>query len=138
MVKLRGYFRNTIHFVRVLRYEELLKKMSTRLRGDAAYHMSEFHLRSVPFLVHHDLEPEFMCNLAIRFTTSVYSRLERVPCTDLFIVERGVVAKRGRLGLSGHCFGKGQSRTRAVPRPQCTPRAHEQCAAPGALAAHRR
>ena len=60
VVKLRGYFRNTIHFVRVLRYEELLKKMSTRLRGDAAYHMSEYHLRSVPFLVHHDLEPEFI------------------------------------------------------------------------------
>ena len=37
---------------------------------------------------------------------SVYSRLERVSCTDLFIVERGVVAKRGKLGLSGCCFGK--------------------------------
>merc|ERR1711965_478618 len=47
-----------------------------------------------------------MCNLAIKFRTSVYSRLERVPCTDLFVVERGVVAKRGRLGLAGACFGK--------------------------------
>ena len=29
-----------------------------------------------------------------------------MSCTDLFIVERGVVAKRGKLGLSGCCFGK--------------------------------
>ena len=106
VVKLRAYFRNTIHFVRVMRYDSLLKKMSTRLRGDAAFHMSQYQLRHVPFLVHPDLEPEFMCNLAIRFHTCVYSRLERVPCTDLFIVERGVVAKRGRLGLKGACFGK--------------------------------
>ena len=68
--------------------------------------MCAFHLRSVPFLVHPGLEPEFMCHLAIRYSTRVHSRLERVPCVDLFIVERGVVAKRGCLGLSGFCFGK--------------------------------
>ena len=105
-VKLRSYFRNTMHLIRSRRYEGLLQKMSTRLRGDAAYRMCEFRLRTVPFLVHPDLEPEFMCNLAIKYRTCVYSRLERVPCSELFIVERGVVAKRGRLGLSGACFGK--------------------------------
>jgi hypothetical protein len=47
-----------------------------------------------------------MCHLAIRYHTAVYSELERVPCSDLFIVERGVVAKRGHLGLVGMCFGK--------------------------------
>ena len=77
-----------------------------QLRGDAAYRMCEYRLRAVPFLVNPDLEPEFMCNLAIKYRTNVYSRLERVPCTDLFIVERGVVAKRGHLGLAGFCFGK--------------------------------
>ena len=30
-VKLRGYFRNTIHLIRSKRYEVLLQKMSTRL-----------------------------------------------------------------------------------------------------------
>ena len=105
-VKLRSYFRNTIHLIRQGRYEALLGKMSTRLRGDAAFRMCEFRLRSVPFLVHPDLEPEFMCNLAIRYRTNVYSRLERVPCTDLFVVERGVVAKHGHLGVAGACFGK--------------------------------
>ena len=105
-VKLRSYFRNTIYLVRSRRYEKLLQKMSTRLRGDAAYRMCEFRLRAVPFLVHPDLEPEFMCNLAIKYKTNVYSRLERIPCTELFVVERGVVAKRGRLGVAGVCFGK--------------------------------
>ena len=80
-VKLRSYFRNTIYLVRSRRYEGLLQKMSTRLRGDAAYRMCENRLRAVPFLVHPDLEPEFMCNLAIKYKTTVYSRLERVVCT---------------------------------------------------------
>ena len=49
---------------------------------------------------------EFKCSLAIMYKTTVYSRLERVPTTDLFVVERGVVAKRGCLGLAGACFGR--------------------------------
>jgi len=105
-VRLREYFRNTIFQIRSRRYDTLLQKMSTRLRGDAAFHMCEFRLRSVPFLVHPDLEPEFMCALAIKSTTHSYSKLERVPCADLFVVERGVVAKSGRLGVAGACFGK--------------------------------
>jgi len=105
-VKLRSYFRNTIHLVRSRRYEGLLQKMSTRLRGDAAYKMCEFRMRSVHFLVDPDIEPEFMCNLAIKFVTRAYSRLERVPCTDLIIIDRGVVAKLGRLYLGGSCLGK--------------------------------
>jgi hypothetical protein len=95
-----------MHLIRSRRYDALLQKMSVRLRGDAAFRMCEFRLRSVPFLVHPDLEPEFMCNLAIKYATNVYSRLERVPCTDLFVVERGVVAKHGKLGVAGVCFGK--------------------------------
>ena len=91
-VKLRSYFRNTMHQIRAKRYESLLQKMSTRLRGDvsltgsnylpcvllltaggstpltqAAFRMCEYRLRSVPFLVSPDLEPEFMCNLAIKY-----------------------------------------------------------------------
>ena len=47
-----------------------------------------------------------MCSLATRYSTEVFSRLERVPCLNLFIVERGVVAKRGALGVAGTCFGQ--------------------------------
>lgn len=104
-VKLRSYFRNTMYLVRVKRYESLLAKMSTRLRGDTAFEMCRKRLRKVDYLVHDELEPEFMCSLAIKYATSVYSRLERVSCSNLFVVERGVVAKRGRLGLAGACFG---------------------------------
>ena len=104
-VKLRAYFRNTIHLVRSKRYDRLLQKMSTRLRGDAAFEMCRMKMRRVPYLVHPELEAEFMCNLSIKYVTSVYSRLERVPCTNLFVIERGVVAKRGRLGtiFCRHC-----------------------------------
>lgn len=105
-VKLRSYFRNTMHLVRAKRYDQLLQKMSTRLRGDAAFRMSMNIFGNVPYLTNPELEAEFMCNLAIKYSMTVYSRLERVPCTNLFVVERGVVAKRGRLGLAGACFGR--------------------------------
>ena len=105
-VRLRVYFRNLVYMIKSSRHDTLLAKMSTRLRGDAAIHICEYHLKSVPFLVHAELEPEFMSALAIRFKKFVYCRLEHLPCTSLFIVERGLVAKRGRLGLIGSCFGK--------------------------------
>ena len=59
-------FRNTMYLVRAKRYDVLLQKMSTRLRGDAAYRMSMNIFGNVPYLIHPDLESEFMCNLAIR------------------------------------------------------------------------
>ena len=105
-VELRSYFRNTLYNVRLKRYETLLAKMSQKLRGDAAFHMCEYRLSHVPFLVHKQLEVEFMSNLAIRMTPTVYSHLERVPCTRLLIVGRGVVAKRGRLSVSGASLGQ--------------------------------
>jgi len=104
-VRLREYFRNTAHVIRAQRYDVLLDKMSVRLRGDTAFRMCEFRLRQVPYLMHPDVEPEFLCSLALKFTTRVYSHLERVPCHDLFIVERGVIAKHGKLGAVGACFG---------------------------------
>ena len=121
-VKLRSYFRNTLYLFRSRRYDALLGKMSQKLRGDAAYRVCEFRLRRVPYLVAPGLEPEFMSNLAIKCVSAVYSHLERVPCTRLFIVERGVVAKRGKLGLSGSSFGAlARTLTLAHPQPQPQP-----------------
>ena len=105
-VRLRSFFRNTMGRIRATHYEKLLRLMSVRLRGDAAYARAAWWLRSVPFLVRPDLEPEFMCTLAIRFVTSAYSRLEHLSCRILFVVERGLVARAGVLGLVGACFGK--------------------------------
>jgi hypothetical protein len=104
-VKLREYFRQLKRVFRSRRHNALLSQMSTRLRGDTAVRMCEHHLKAVPFLVHPELEPEFMCALATRYSSEVYSRLERVPCTNLFVIERGIIAKRGALGVAGTCFG---------------------------------
>ena len=104
-VDLRSYFRNTLYQIRAKKYEYLLGRMSMKLRGDAAYRMCEFRLRQVPYLVHPELEAEFMSNLAIKCGISVYSHLERVPCMRLIIVDRGIIAKRGRLGMAGASFG---------------------------------
>ena len=107
-LKLRSHLRNTLHVLRSKRYNALLSRMSSRLRGDASYEMIRMRLRKVSYLVHPDLEQEFVCHLATKYNTCVYSRLERVACTELFVVERGVVAKRGQLGVAGACFGTGQ------------------------------
>ena len=80
--------------------------MSTRLRGDTVLRACEFRLRAVPFLVHPKLEPEFMSYLASRFQHGVFARLDRISCVDLFILDRGVAAKHGKLGLTGACFGR--------------------------------
>ena len=69
-VKLRSYFRNTLYQIRSKRYEGLLGRMSMKLRGDAAYRMCEYRLRQVTYLVHPDVESEFMSNLAIRCTST--------------------------------------------------------------------
>jgi len=105
-VNLRSYFRNTTHLIRTHRYDRLLSKMSARLRGDAAYRMVEHKFRRIGFLVNPEIEAEFVCALASKYRTRVYSMLERISCRDLFIVDRGVVAKKGKLGLSGACLGQ--------------------------------
>ena len=104
-VRLREYFRQQEPICRARRQDTLLELMSVRLRGDTTYHMSEHKLRHVPYLCHPDAEPELLCHLTLLLTMRVFSSLERVPCTDLFIVERGLIAKHGKLGMAGHCFG---------------------------------
>ena len=111
-LKLRSHLRNTLHVLRSKRYNALLSRMSSRLRGDASYEMIRMRLRKVSYLVHPDLEQEFVCHLATKYNTCVYSRLERVACTELFVVERGVVAKRGQLGVAGACFASASHATR--------------------------
>ena len=106
-IRLRAYFRNTLYLVRAKRYDQLLTKMSTRLRGDSSFQLASRRMRQVPYFAHPDLEPEFLCHLATRFEIAVFSRRERIPCQNLFVIDRGIVAKNGRLGLSVRgCFGE--------------------------------
>ena len=105
-VRLRSYFRNTMHLIRTRRYEQLLAKMSKRLRGDSSLVVATRAFKRVSYLSHPDLEPEFLCNLTIRFKLAVYSRLERISTTHLFLVDRGVCAKKGKIALVGACLGE--------------------------------
>ena len=105
-VRLRSYFRNTMHLIRTRRYEQLLAKMSKRLRGDASLIVATRAFKRVSYLRHPDIEPEFLCHLTIRFKLAVYSRLERISTQSLFIVDRGVCAKKGKIALIGACLGQ--------------------------------
>ena len=66
--------------------------------------MSEHKLRHIPYLSHPDAEPELLCHLTLLFTMRVFSSLERVPCIDLCVVDRGIIAKKGVLATAGHCW----------------------------------
>ena len=103
-VKLRAYFRNTIHYIRTKRYGSLLEQMSSQLRGHTAYEMCRTRMRKVPYLNHDEIEPEYMCELAVRYVTKVYSQMERLPCHNLAIVDRGMAVKNGRFYLGGSCL----------------------------------
>ena len=105
-LRLRAYFRNTLYLIRSRRYEHLLSKMSLRLRGDASFVVAARAFRRVGYLSHPDLEPEFLTNLTIRFRLSVYCRLERVPLRHLFVIDRGVCAKNGKISLVGSTLGE--------------------------------
>ena len=95
-----------MHLIRTRRYEQLLAKMSKRLRGDSSLVVATRAFKRVSYLSHPDLEPEFLCNLTIRFKLAVYSRLERINTTHLFLVDRGVCAKKGKIALVGACLGE--------------------------------
>ena len=105
-VRLREYFRSSLSYMRSTSYDRLLERMPTRLRGDTVLRACEYRMREVPFLIHPKIEPEFMSHLASRFKRGVYARLDRIACVELFILDRGVAAKHGRLGLTGACFGR--------------------------------
>ena len=61
--------------------------------------------KRVPYLTHAELEPEFICNLSSKFRICVYSRLERIPVRRLWMLDRGICSRRGRVALVGSCFG---------------------------------
>jgi hypothetical protein len=77
-VRLRGYFRNTLPIIRLKRYDALLSKMSTRLRGDTSLVVAKHTFKSVGYLSHPDLEPEFLAHVTTRMKVAIYSRLESV------------------------------------------------------------
>lgn len=77
-VRLRGYFRNTLPIIRLRRYDALLSKMSTRLRGDTSLVVAKHTFKSVSYLSHPDLEPEFLSHVTTRMKVAIYSRLESI------------------------------------------------------------
>lgn len=105
-VRLRSYFRNTMQLIRTRRYEQLLNKMSRRLRGDASYIVAKRAFKRISYLSHPSVEVEFLCLLTTRFRLAVYSRLEWVSTSNLFIIDRGVCAKKGKIALVGSCLGE--------------------------------
>jgi hypothetical protein len=84
----------------------LLVVRSARLRGDASIVVATRAFQRVSYLSHPDIESEFLCLLTVRFRLAVFSRLERIATTNLFIVDRGVCAKKGKVALVGSCFGE--------------------------------
>ena len=92
-VRLRQYFRNTMYLIRTRRYEQLLAKMSKRLRGDASLIVATRAFRRVWYLADPRLEAEVSpkhphprhhvcvcCRQCYRLRCRLRCRLRRCPC----------------------------------------------------------
>ena len=100
-VRLRGFFRNSSHLIRAKKYDDLLSRMSTSLWGETSYAVAKRTLRTVYYLAHPDLEPEFLLSISIRFKLMVFSRLEAIPVVNLSVLQCGVAARNGHILLTG-------------------------------------
>eukprot|EP00966_Prymnesium_polylepis_P061623 1429923-Prymnesium_polylepis.1 len=105
-VRLRSFFSQTMHRIRTERYEAILDRMSMRLRGETSLMVARSTLRKVTYLAHPDLEDDFLSKIALVITSDVFARHERIACTKLIVIERGITSKRGKISLMGSCYGE--------------------------------
>ena len=104
-IKLRTFFQNTQHVIFARAYDDLLKKMSPLLRGEAALKVAAQSIGRLPYFNAHQVESGFLATAALKLKTSIFSLREYVPIHQLVIIERGFAARDGRLKIKGTCLG---------------------------------
>jgi len=105
-VRLRSFFSQTLHRIRSERYETLLGRMSLRLRGETSLTVARSTLRRVNYLADPEVEGDFLSKIALVMRLDVFARHERIACSRLTIIERGITSKRGKISMMGSCYGQ--------------------------------
>jgi potassium voltage-gated channel Eag-related subfamily H protein 7 len=119
-IRLREYFMYCKGMQRQEYYKELLVKMSPALRGEVCVFINKTWINSVPFFsrrgklaakIGEDEHRLFITAVAMKLTPAAYAPQEVLVhigerAETMFIMQRGVVAKKGQIIASGKYFGE--------------------------------
>merc|ERR1711871_1182051 len=80
---------------------ELMSTMTSQLRGEASLVAAADLFSKVSYLTSSaDVEPDFLSKAALALISVNYCPREQIPTDALSIVVRGLVAYRGRIGVT--------------------------------------
>ena len=80
--------------------QELLKGMTSEMRGEASLVAATTIFEQVPYLSHPEIHSDFLSLAALSLTPAFHCPREEIPSTSLCVVERGLVARDGRCGVT--------------------------------------
>jgi len=100
--RLREYFCNAHHTNRSMRYTELLTQLSPSLRGEVAMICSLFH--DCSFFA--SLSQGLIVALSLRLIHRLYTPSEPIEGVALYICQRGLAAREGRVFCTGSYWGE--------------------------------
>ena len=114
-VSLREYFRHCRALSRQRYYHDLLVQMSPSLRGQVAVFCHSAWILKVPFFnspsVSDEEREQFIIQIAMAIEPEAYPPNEPIfrvnnPAMQMYILQKGVVAKQGRVLRGGAYFGE--------------------------------
>lgn len=112
---LREYFRHCRSLARERHYQDLLQQMSPTLRGQVAVFCHSSWICKVPFFnsatVSDEEREEFIIQIAMHIHPEAFAPNEAIcrvnqPAEQMYIVQKGVVAKQGVILRGGSFFGE--------------------------------
>lgn len=112
-LEVREYFHHCRALFRYKFYHHLLEQMSPALRGDVSLHMHQAWIEEIPFFRAEDAEERslFIASLAMALKPEAYAPKELIikpgdPTDKMYIVQRGLVARQGKVMGAGRFFGE--------------------------------
>eukprot|EP00747_Dinoflagellata_sp_TGD_P125764 gnl/TRDRNA2_/TRDRNA2_174203_c7_seq1.p1 gnl/TRDRNA2_/TRDRNA2_174203_c7~~gnl/TRDRNA2_/TRDRNA2_174203_c7_seq1.p1 ORF type:complete len:408 (-),score=47.44 gnl/TRDRNA2_/TRDRNA2_174203_c7_seq1:57-1199(-) len=102
---LRTYFHESRTMRRRMEEAAIMDQVSPMLQGEAAMWMYQSWLQNVDYL--QNVDSDVIVSLALHLGTMVFAPQEQIPILrTLFIVQRGVAAKNGRVLTLGATWGE--------------------------------
>ena len=94
--RVRGYFASSLALSHAAGHDTMLGRLSARLRGDVAHAAARPLLSKVTYF-RHGVEADFLANVALSMERALHAPDATLDVGSLTLIERGCVARRGRL-----------------------------------------
>merc|ERR1712094_141138 len=102
---LRGYFRESQYLTKLTSYRDLQSRMSPELTDEYVLSTTGSLLLNVWYF--QDADPRFLADVAEKMEPSLFSVREHIQSQgQLWVVQRGLVAKEGKLLAKGSLWGE--------------------------------